>query len=227
MFRYPVTVVKSAKMWRAKGLTYPEIQEKLCANIPKGTLSSWLRKVTLPSFYAEKTRRLNLETLALARPKALATNRERRHFYLNAVHECNRGLLEVLRQKEVAKLFLAALYLGEGAKKNKGSLTFANSDPGIMALFLRLLRTVYSVDESRLRCTILCRADQNTGYLNAFWSKLTGVPPKQFYAARIDARTQGKISKNKEYKGVCRLDFFSAKVYDELKIIGNIAIQGP
>ena len=227
MIRYPAPFVKSAKIWRARGLTYPEIQRKLRKKVPKGTLSSWLRKVELPGFYEEKARRLNLLVLALARRKAVVANRKRRHFYLNEVYQRNEGLLKVLRHKDVSKLFLAALYLGEGAKKNKGFLTFANSDPGIIGLFLRLFRAVYVIDESKFRCTVMCRADQNTSDLNAFWSKITQVPLKQFYGARIDPRTRGKITANQDYKGVCRLDFFSSKVYDELKIIGKLTISGP
>ena len=214
-------------MWRAKGFTYSEIQNKLHKKIPKGTLSWWFRGIELPSFYAGKARRLNLDALALGRQKAVIVNRERRCSRLKDIHERNRGLSKILRRRDVSKLFLAALYLGEGAKKNRGSLTFANSNPGIIAIFLRLLRAVYPINESGFRCTVLCRADQNPDRLNVFWSKATQVPLKQFYGARIDPRTRGKITKNKDYKGVCRIDYFSAKVYDELKIIGDLAIQGP
>ena len=226
MIRYPIQFVKSAKECRAEGLTYSEIQKKLRKKIPKGTLSSWFRGVELPSFYAGKARRLNLDALAVGRRKAVVANRQRRRLYLKGGVGKNRGVVKVLEQKSVARLFLTALYLGEGAKKNKGFLTFANSDPGIITLFLRLFRAVYLVDESKFRCTVLCRADQNPSQLSAFWSKVTQVPLKQFYNAQIDPRTRGKVTKNKNYKGVCRIDFFSAKIYDELKIIGDLAIQG-
>ena len=227
MFQYPIRFVESARMWRTKGFTYSEIQNKLREKIPKGTLSWWFRGIELPSFYADKARRLNLDALALGRQKAVLVNRKRRCVNLKDIYERNRGLSKILRKRDVSKLVLAALYLGEGAKKNRGSLTFANSDPGIITLFFRLLRAVYPINESRFRCTVLCRADQNSDRLNAFWSKTTQVPLKQFYGARIDPRTRGKITKNKDYKGVCRIDYFSSKVYDELKIIGDLAIQGP
>jgi hypothetical protein len=214
-------------MLRARGFTYAEIQSKLHRRIPKGTLSSWFREVALPSFYADKMRRLNLDALARGRRKAAAVKQQRRRLYLESVYGRNEYLLKVLRQKDVSKLFLAALYLGEGAKKNRGSLTFANSDPGIIDLFLRLLRAVYKVDETKFRCTVLCRADQDPRQLCVFWSRKSGIPLKQFYEARIDPRTRGKVTQNKHYKGVCRIDFFSSKVYDELKIIGNLTIQGP
>ena len=227
MRRYKEQILKSTRKWRSKGLTFPEIRKKLRKRIPKGTLSSWCRGVQLPSFYTGKLRRLNLRTLALGRRKASVVHRRHRRLYLKDVYDHNRYLLKTLRKEDVSKLFLAALYLGEGAKKNKGFLTFANSDPGIVAVFLKLLRRVYPINESRFRCTILCRADQNPSYLNAFWSRITRVPLRQFYEARIDARTQGKITKNVDYKGVCRIDLFTSTVYDELIIIGDLAIQGP
>ena len=227
MFRYPRNLIESAIACRAKGLTYPEIQKKLGRRIPKGTLSHWLRGVTPPASYARKIRQLNLDALNLGRRRAVVSNRRRRRFYLDGVRDRNRGLLKLLKRLGVAKLVLAAFYLAEGAKKNRGSLTFANSDPGIIACFLRLLRKVYPVEESKFRCTVLCRADQNTEQLNLFWSRVTRVPFGQYYGARVDARTRGKVTENKDYKGVFRIDHFSSKIYDELKIIGNLMIQGP
>ena len=78
------------------------------------------------------------------------------------------------------------------------------------------------IDANKFRCTVQCRSDADIPALEKFWSSLTGIPKKQFYKARVDQRTVGKISKNLEYKGVCRLDYFSAHIYNELTAIGKI-----
>ena len=106
--------------------------------------------------------------------------------------------------------------MGEVAKTKRGSLMFGNSDPRVIALFLRLLRQCYNINEDKFRCTLQCRADQNIETLERFWSKITNVPLKQFYKARVDSRTIGKKSRKMDYKGVCRIDYFSADLFNEI-----------
>ena len=65
----------------------------------------------------------------------------------------------------------------------------------------------------------MCRADQNTKKLEKFWSNITRIPLSQFYKPRKDARTIGKPTKRKDYKGVCKIDYFSADIYTELMMI--------
>jgi hypothetical protein len=119
------------------------------------------------------------------------------------------------------------LYLGEGSKDSKrGSLMFGNSDPFIVSLFLRLLRCCYNINEGKFRCTLQCRADQNIKKLERFWFRITGIPLSQFYRARVDPRTIGKKSNKLDYKGVCRIDYFSAELFIELKQIAEIVNKG-
>lgn len=126
------------------------------------------------------------------------------------------------KDNDFAKAVLAALYLAEGGKNRKGALMFGNSNPEIISLFLNLLRCVYQIENSKFRCTLLCRADQNLEKSESFWVSITGVPKEQFYKPRIDSRTIGKKSRNPEYKGVCRIDYFSAQVYNDLTAAGDI-----
>ena len=133
---------------------------------------------------------------------------------------------KLIKNKDIAKISLAMLYLGEGSK-TRSSLMFGNSDPTIISLFLRLLRYCYKIDEDKFRCTLQCRADQDIQKLEKFWSNITNIPLSKFYKARVDPRTIGKISKNPEYKGVCRIDYFSADIFNELtKVIEAIDKTG-
>jgi hypothetical protein len=54
----------------------------------------------------------------------------------------------------------------EGTKGNRGSLRFGNSDPFVIDLFLNLMEKCYSIDKKKFRCTVLCRADQDTKELD-------------------------------------------------------------
>ena len=162
------------------------------------------------------------EHLARARLLASAKKRKARdqkHRILTARFQ---PLANALDDANTAKIALALLYLAEGGKNRKGALMFGNSDPGIICLFLRLLRQCYAVREDRFRCTVQCRSGQHAETLERFWSKTTNIPRTQFYKTRVDQRTAGKPVKNPAYKGVCRIDYFSADIFTELTIIARV-----
>ena len=208
---------------RKKGKTYLEIQKILKVSIPKSTLSYWCSKVELSKRYQDKIRKIVLNNAQKGREVALVVNRIKRKKYLQSVTNRNKYLTAALKNKDTAKIALAMLYLGEGAKNYKrGSIMFGNSDPFIINLFLYLLRHCYDINESKFRCTLLCRADQNIKKLEKFWSQITKIPSSRFYKARIDSRTIGKPSKKLDYKGVCKIDYFSADLFIELMMIPKI-----
>jgi len=155
------------------------------------------------------------------RAAALLANRRKREKYLKDIADRVHYLSSVSRHKDVAKIILVMLYLCEGSKR-KGSLMFGNSNPAIIRLFLSTLRQCYAIDESKFRITLQCRADQNINALERYWSEITGVPSEQFYASRIDPRSIGKASRKPDYKGICRVDYFSAHIYNEITIIGAL-----
>jgi hypothetical protein len=211
---------------RKKGRTYQEISIALKFSVPKSTLSYWCHLIPLPNGYRRKVRELNLSNLERARKIALQTQKKNREDYLKSLRCRNAHLAQLIRDPNIAKIALAVLYLGEGRKNIKrGSLMFGNSDPNIVKLFLDLLRFCYNIDESKFRCTVQCRADQKNVELEKFWQDITKIPPSQFYKTRIDPRTVGKGSKKPEYRGVCRLDYFSAELLIELLQIAETLCQ--
>ena len=93
--------------------------------------------------------------------------------------------------------------------------------------FLHLLRFCYNIDEQKLRCTVQCRADQNIEELESFWMRITGVSKELFSKAQIDPRTVGKPTKKAHYKGVCRIQYYSADISLELRAITKVMHNGP
>jgi hypothetical protein len=74
-----------------------------------------------------------------------------------------------------------ALYAGEGAKRD-GGVAFANSDPRMVALYLRFLRRFFDVDELRLRVRLYLHEGLDIDRAVRFWSGVTAIPPEQFLA---------------------------------------------
>lgn len=219
---------KEAILLRNSGCTYGEIKQKLKKDISKSTLSYWCKDIILSKEHQIRIQNNIKNNINKAREKALLVNKLKRENYIESINNRVKHLKPLIKNKDIAKIALGMLYLGEGSKQTSGSLTFCNSDPKIIQLFLNLFRQCYVIDENKFRCTVQCRADQNIIKLERFWSKITKISLKQFYKARIDSRTIGKISKNKDYKGVCRIDYFSGDLFLELiKIIENICEDGP
>src|SRR3989344_175092 len=208
---------------RKSGKTYGEIVKVINKNIPKSTLSDWCHNIYLTGRQKEKIDKAVKENSRKGIKIALIVNKERRRKYLESIIIRNQHLSSILKDVNVAKVVLATLYLGEGAKSiNRGSLYFGNSDPFIIEMFLSLMRRCYKVDESKFRCPILCRADQDIKLLENFWRKITKIPKAQFYKTRIDPRTIGKSSRNLNYRGVCKIDYFSADIFLDLMHIPKV-----
>ncbi|MEK9154717.1 MAG: hypothetical protein AAB596_01445 [Patescibacteria group bacterium] len=209
---------------RKNGKTYSEINRIIGKTIPKSTLSNWCRSIKLSKKQQQKIKKLMENNINKGREIALAVNKEKRRAYLESVKNRIEHLQNIAENKDVAKIMIAMLYLGEGSKTRRGSIMIGNSDPKIINLFLRLLRYCYYIDEKKFRCTVQCRADQNIKKLEKFWAKITGIPLNQFYNARVDSRTIGQKSRNLDYKGVCRIDYFSADIFNEIMKIIEITI---
>lgn len=213
---------------RKKGKTYKEIQKYFKSVIPKSTLSNWCRNVKMSEEYNKRVRSIVIRNARIGRKIALVVNRNNRIKYLESVAHRNKHLVNALKNKDIARVALSMLYLGEGGKSCKrGTVLFGNSDPFIVSLFLRLLRFCYKINESKFRCTLQCRADQNIKELENLWSRVTKIPLSQFYGARIDSRTLGKRTEKKNYKGVCRIDYLSSDLHLELMEMPKIFHKGP
>jgi len=221
-----IQFIDKAMALRRQGRTYSEIQELLTVKVPPSTLSTWFKQLQLSHQEKDLISFHGKERIRNGSIKASATRKLAKKKRLEIIYKENLYLKEALDDNEVAKITLVMLYLCEGSKHQSASLCFGNSNPGIIHLFLQLLRQCYKIDEKKLRCTVQCRADQDTEVLISFWSRITLIPINQFYRSRIDKRSVGVPTKKPDYKGVCRIDYFSAALYNELKIVGELLSEG-
>ncbi|MAF79913.1 hypothetical protein CL629_02415 [bacterium] len=228
---YEKSLVEKAKRLRRQGKTFPEVCVNLHHEIPKGTMSYWFKDVKISRQGGERLQGIYRQNQQRGRDRAIEKKREVRERYLRVVRKESARLARRLEDKQVSKILLAGLYFSEGGKCGRGFLLFGNSDPKMIELFLGLLRYVYETEAGKFRCTVQCRADQNIQKLEKFWSETTKIPFSLFYKARVDPRSIGKKTKKKDYKGVCRIDYFSARIFNELMIIAealsNYKIKGP
>jgi hypothetical protein len=216
---------KQACLLREKGKTYCEIKSLLGVDISKSTLSYWCQGVKLPAWYDDKIKKLNDKNLNRALKIAWASNKNKRETFLKFVENESLKVVSSLDEANL-KIILAALYLGEGAKwRGHSGLMLGSSDTDVVLLYLELLNKCYGIKPIELKCRISYRTDQNIKKLESFWSKITGVPPENFYKTKPDPRTLGKKTQNKEYKGVCVLTCKGTNIQLELEQIVKILIN--
>ncbi len=207
---------------RSKGRTYGEIRSLLNIRVAKSTISEWCKNISLSSIYQERLNTAIIQNTSKGLAKALAINKARKEDYFSELEAKNYHLKDKVTNTCTAKIALAMLYLGEGSKTKKSSLCFGNSNPEIIRLFLKLLRVCYTINDDKLKCTVQCRADQDINQLTNYWAQVTGIQISKFYKAQVDPRTFGKKTKRMNYKGVCRIDYFSAYVFHDLQVVANL-----
>jgi hypothetical protein len=220
---YNRPLIQKAIKLRSEGLTYSEIRSALNLEIPKGTLHSWFKEIVLPKSYYDKVSKLNLKHLRGARLVAAKANKIKRQEFLDQLDKVNLPIAGLINNYEPAKIALAMLCLGEASKyKPRRSFNLGSSDSRIIIIFLVLLRKCFNFNQSKVRCTVQCRADQSIEELERFWQDVTKIPKAQFYKAQIDPRTIGKPTKKENYKGVLRIDYLDIKVQLELESLAKL-----
>lgn len=224
MRKYSQDLKTSVQQLRKSGKTYSEINKKLGTNISKSTLSNWCHEIPLPKSYAQKIIKLNLRNIKKSRKVAWQVNKNKRKQYLKQINQNNFPIALKIKDNSTSMIALAMLCLGEAskAKTKHQSFSFGNSDPRIIIIFLTLLKRFSTFDINKIRCTVQCRADQNTDILEKYWLKITKIPKRLFYQARPDFRTIGKPTKNKDYMGVLVIDYFDRNIQLRLESLANL-----
>src|SRR3989344_4167907 len=107
---------------RRAGKTYGEIQRILGIRIPKSTLYNWARSIRLSP--AQKNRIARRQRIVIARAQKLAhaVLKKKREEKMIGIERSIQPLFLHVKNKSVAKLILAALYLAEGGHFQRSSL---------------------------------------------------------------------------------------------------------
>jgi hypothetical protein len=157
-----------ARQLRAEAWPLQQIADEL--GVAKSSVSMWVRDVSFTPG-----------------PRNRGAPSQRLH----PQHVARLAEIERLRGEGIARIgelsrkeFLVAgtaLYAGEGSKTD-GRVTFANSDPRMIAFLGAWLRKFFPLDESRLRVRLYLHQGLDLDAANRFWSVLTDIPVAQFGA---------------------------------------------
>jgi hypothetical protein len=117
--------------------------------------------------------------------------------------------------EEQLKIAGIMLYWAEGTLIGS-TVDFANSSPKMVKVFLRFLREICGVDNSRLRIYLYAYDYQDLSKLKSYWSSLTGVPLTQFTKPYVRIGNSN-ISGRKLLYGLVHVRYNDKKLLENIK----------
>lgn len=206
---------EKSRALRKKGYSINQIIEE--TGFSKASISVWVRDIVLSKSQRDKisTRGRSMESIERRRASRFANEFIKRRIIIDKAKEdfTNISLSEL-------KLIGIILYLGEGAKTNRGMAHVANSDPAVIKIMMRFFREICMVDEKRFRGHIHTFAHADVDKTEDYWSKITKIPRKQFYKTYIKASSASLHKRNTLPFGTCDIYICDTKLF--LTIMGWI-----
>ncbi|MEV0528306.1 hypothetical protein AB0I66_33265 [Streptomyces sp. NPDC050439] len=185
-----------ARELRGQGLTYDQIQVELGCS--KGSISLWVRDLPKPE------RRDPSEQAKLAGRKRWEHELAVRDAERRRTKEAAAQSIGRMTERE---LFLAgvALYWAEGTKDKpyarRENVTFVNSDPGMIKVFLAWLGLL-GVERHRLRFSVMIHESADVTAAELYWADLVG-PDQTFNKTTLKKHNPRTVRKNvgPDYRG--------------------------
>ena len=168
-----------AESLRQRGWSYNIIAARL--GVSKSTLSQWLR--TVPDEPNETV----IRRIRRGPPVAAATKQRKRLEQITTLQREAREELQRVSQRDLLMLGLG-LYMGEGSRLYE-NIRFINSDERFVRIAVWWFRKVWGVPDRNFSIRIHLYPDTSHQAAIAYWSRITGVPQRQFEGVSVDRRT--------------------------------------
>lgn len=205
----------SAIKLRSKGYSLFEIATHL--KISKSTSSLWLRNIKLNKQAKSRIEQIKFKARSKANNTIKKRIQERRgEFHRNAGNTITK--LKVLENPSLCKLLCSILYWGEGSKTGY-RVAFINSDPVMIATFIKLFRLSFVLNESKFRALAHIHEYHSDIEIKKYWSEITKIPISQFTKSYLKPHTGKTIRMG--YKGTIRISYADTRIVDELKAVYN------
>lgn len=183
---------------RKQEMSYSQIKSEL--NVSKSTLSLWLRDLPLTHKRIQELRGSNEGRIE----KYRATRRKTRDKRYVEVYERELKHLFPLSEREryIAGLFL---YWGEGGKTRPFELSLGNTNPQLVKFFLHWAIEHLDIPKSKIKARLQLYADMYIDSEIKYWSKVLGLPVKNFRKPYIKATTLRGLTFKGFGHGTCDL----------------------
>lgn len=210
---------KEAIRLRLLGRSLNEIATHL--GISKSSASVWLHDVTLSS----RAQSIISQKRRAGRLKSAETHRAQTQVRLEESASLATAMVAKVHLNEsLSRVICALMYWCEGEKThNDSTLTFANSDPRLVATFLRLLRESFALDERKFRVCLHLHDYHVEKRQKLFWSRVTGIPKTQFLKTYHKQHT-GKRTRE-GYAGCASIRYYDTRIARQLQAIARAFLE--
>lgn len=211
------------------GRSYNEITRLL--KIPKSTLSTWFADLEIPN---ESKKRLRARVHAASMRGLLVRNKNQTILAQARAKEARANGEDIIKNLNKRDLLIigAALYWAEGYKrpvtvngiiKTSHRVSLTNSDPDLVAIFIRFLKDICTVPDEKINIWVRYFEHQDPVYLTDFWQKRCGIPLSNFRKTlqTVSISSQRKRSYNSLPFGVVQISVGDTSLYH--KIMGLIS----
>jgi hypothetical protein len=184
---YPAYVKDKARQLRTeKKLTIDELSERLM--IPRTTVFGWVRDLEIP-------RKPNTGWPTAAQKKGTATMQARYRIRRELAYKQGRDEFRILCEQPTFRDFVC-MYIGEGYKRDRNTVSICNSDPAVIRLATHWIR---ELTEHPIGFEFQYHADQDPSDICAFWGSLLDVDPSaiKFQRKSNSGKLRGRIWRSK------------------------------
>ncbi|MDP3999407.1 MAG: hypothetical protein Q8P76_02320 [bacterium] len=186
---------------RKSGRSYNEIRSRI-PNLSKGTLSGWLKYISLtPGQLNNLEKRINSK-MDKARFKAAISNRKKRIQRTKAIFkEASSSLAGFITNP----LFIIglSLYWAEGSKRG-GNTEIINSDPMIIKIMINWFNKFLDIPREKMKFRLYIHKPYADEKLEKYWSQGLKISLNQFQST-VYKFTPYNFKKIPDYKGCLRL----------------------
>jgi transcriptional regulator with XRE-family HTH domain len=183
------------------GLPIKDIARRL--NVSQSSVSLWVRDIELTPHQQQALRMMNPAYNRQLSGRMISVNR-RRAARLEAQMDGRRVALG----GDPLHVAGSMLYWAEGGKK-RNQVRFSNSDPDMVRLFVRFLRTYFAVSNENLRITCHLFADHlpRQREIEQFWLDALKLPRSSLCKSVVNvySKYSTKKRRNKLPYGTCRV----------------------
>ena len=208
---YSLEIRNKAKELRKVGNSLSFISKKL--KVAKSTISVWVSSVELDK---EALNKINDKRIIAQQQANLVKSRKKDQVQNEFLKSAKKLIFEVPISSQYLKIICAILFWTEGSKSGS-FVSFINSDPKMIALFLHTLRKSFNIDESKLRGLVHIHEYHDELKTKEYWSKISGISLEQFTKSYKKPHT-GK-RKREGYLGSFRIRYYDVTVARELTAI--------
>jgi len=215
---YSIETKGKALKLRLKGYSLNEVSHLF--KISKSTASAWLKNINLDQKAQNRLKRRHI----LGQYKAMKTAKSKRDLMKNKIDKISSNSIKNIKlNKELFKLLCSFLFWTEGGKSTDSYVFFTNSDPKMVATFVKLIRNSYKLDERKFRAMVHIHEYHNEKDIKDFWSQVTNIPLTQFSKSYKKNNTGKRIRDN--YMGTIRIRYYDYKIALELRSFYNTFVQ--